>query len=235
MAAKYSFKQVKLLDEQACQKIVEKIHRLKKIWTPRMGSEIPFYTLGAASYLDGHDYENYLKLAQQINPLLLAHFRDLYISLAKTLEKETSEVVKFDEKLALPGFHIFQYHPVFKTHTAAAHFDLQYKEVPWTYKKIDYDNPISFTLSLSLPKSGGGLNYWNLDYEAFKDKPRHEVEKIQEQSEQKFIPYQEGSMIVQKGLFLHQIARSSDLQPNDERITLQGHGLICDGALRLYW
>jgi len=34
---------------------------------------------------------------------------------------------------------------------------------------------------------------------------------------------------------LHQIAPAKDMKPNDERITLQGHGLICDGILRVYW
>lgn len=231
----YSLNQIVLFDAQSCQKFVDSIHSLRINWTPRGGADIPFFTLGAASYLDGRDYKQYLKLAQQMNPILLACFRDLYLLLAKAIEKETNETVKFEERIALPGFHIFQYHPFFETQSGAVHFDLQYKEIPWEYKTIDYDHPFSFTLPLSLPEAGGGLNFWDLEYDLLKNKSHQEIEQIRHQTTKQFLPYKVGHLVIQKGLFLHQIAPSNTLKHHDERITLQGHGLICDGVLRLYW
>jgi hypothetical protein len=233
MAKNYFLKQIDCFDVGFCQNIVSKIHGLKAEWTSRMGFDIPFYTLGAASYLD--DQEDYFILVKKKNPLLLEHFRELYIRLAEILKDEIREIIKYDEQLALPGFHIFESHPIFETPVAACHFDLQYQRRLWPYQNIDLTRPISFTLSLKLPNHGGGLNYWDLEYEPLKDKTRQEIEKIQEETEKKYIPYKVGSMIVQQGLFLHQIAPAENLLPTDERITLQGHGLICDGALRLYW
>jgi len=233
MAANYYIKQIDCFNADFCQRIVSKIHALKMDWTPRMGIDIPFYTLGAASYLDGDD--EYVSFAKKMNPLLLKHFCELYIPLAEILYAETGEIIKYEEQFALPGFHIFESHPIFEKPIAACHFDLQYKKIQWPYQNIDLTRPFSFTLSLKLPSHGGGLNYWDLEYEPLKDKTRPELEKIQERVEKKYIPYKEGSMIVQQGLFLHQIAPAQELLPTDERITLQGHGLICDGALRLYW
>ena len=42
-------------------------------------------------------------------------------------------------------------------------------------------------------------------------------------------------MALHAGHLLHQIAPGTALQPQDERITLQGHGVYVDGAWRLYW
>ena len=53
--------------------------------------------------------------------------------------------------------------------------------------------------------------------------------------EKHYFPYSLGKIVVHKGLMLHQIAPAKDMTIDDERITLQGHGVIADDELRLYW
>ena len=47
--------------------------------------------------------------------------------------------------------------------------------------------------------------------------------------------YHEGSMIWFTGHVLHQIIPGYKLNPDDMRITLQGHGIKCDGTWRIYF
>jgi hypothetical protein len=42
-------------------------------------------------------------------------------------------------------------------------------------------------------------------------------------------------MMLHSGHILHQIAPVAETDPEDERITLQGHGLYCAGTWFLYW
>lgn len=49
------------------------------------------------------------------------------------------------------------------------------------------------------------------------------------------VPYKVGQMFYHTGHVLHQIIPGYDLQPDDRRITLQGHGIKCDGIWRLYF
>jgi hypothetical protein len=49
------------------------------------------------------------------------------------------------------------------------------------------------------------------------------------------VPYHLGSALVHSGHVLHQIGATPSVQPDDLRITLQGHGLVVDDELVLYW
>ncbi len=202
-----------------------------------MGGALPFYTLGIASYLDaGEKGEIYYKIkSRQSNSFLLQHFPVVYDKLAKTLKEVTGKEVQYEEGFALPGFHIFQFSKFFNYPIASSHFDVQYKEMFWKHRNIDYDHPISFTLALKLPQGGGGLNYWNIFYSDVKDLSNEELLRLKEETEQHFLKYQIGKIVIHEGLMLHQIAPAKDIQPEDARITLQGHGLVCDNILRVYW
>ena len=48
------------------------------------------------------------------------------------------------------------------------------------------------------------------------------------------VPYRVGMAVCHSGHRLHQIA-SHDFAPGDERITLQGHGIMRKGVWQLYW
>jgi len=84
-----------------------------------------------------------------------------------------------------------------------------------------------------------GLNTWDLSFEeqaaqlqASKFAP---VEEIAQSRTRTFHPYTPGVLMLHSGHTLHQIAAVDQVYPDDERITLQGHGLYCDGAWTIYW
>ena len=45
-----------------------------------------------------------------------------------------------------------------------------------------------------------------------------------------FINYCVGELVINSGRLMHQIAPANNIQPEDERITLQGHALFSDGC-----
>ncbi|ADI39254.1 putative uncharacterized protein [Waddlia chondrophila 2032/99] len=224
-----------LLPEE-CLQIQQQLHSLKDKWEPRLG-DLPFYTLGAASYLDaGKKGEFFYKMkAKRFNPLLKEHFDSLYQKVAEVLEKETGKPVVYEENYGYPGFHIFLFSEVFEFNIASVHFDLQFQELSWRYKNVDQLHPLSITLPIALPGSGGGMFCWDIHYRDVKELPRSELEKRSQEEEPVLIEYSPGQIVVHEGLFLHQIAPAEEMKENDERITLQGHGLFCDGAWHLYW
>jgi hypothetical protein len=44
-----------------------------------------------------------------------------------------------------------------------------------------------------------------------------------------------GGMALHSGFNYHQVAPMQNAQPDDVRITFQGHGLFCQGSWQLYW
>lgn len=225
------------LSPEDCKRDTRIVHSLREYWVNRAGSFLPFFTLGAVSYLDApkNDPTRYLQAAQKYNPILMSHFPQLYETLKDTLSDILHMPVSFANDIGLPGFHIFLSSKCFESPIASVHFDVQYEALKWDdYDKVDFDHPISFTCPIVLPSSGAGLNYWDIGEEA-KDMEQDAFEKLKASKEQHFFPYKLGKLILHKGLTLHQIAPCVDMKPDDERITLQGHGLVCDGIMRLYW
>ena len=49
------------------------------------------------------------------------------------------------------------------------------------------------------------------------------------------VPYTIGKLMYHTGHVLHQIIPGYKLQDGDRRMTLQGHGIKCDGIWRLYF
>ena len=49
------------------------------------------------------------------------------------------------------------------------------------------------------------------------------------------VPYTVGKLFYHVGHILHQIIPGYKLQPGDRRITLQGHGIKCDGIWKIYF
>jgi hypothetical protein len=94
---------------------------------------------------------------------------------------------------------------------------------------------ISFTLPLSIPKNGTGLNVWNVSYDDFMKLDQSKKRSLFEQAPDGFIDYKLGHLILHKGHILHQIKAPSLVEEGDLRITLQGHGILADGKIRIYW
>jgi hypothetical protein len=49
------------------------------------------------------------------------------------------------------------------------------------------------------------------------------------------VSYNLGESFFFKGVLLHQIAPFISLEENERRITMQGHGLLCDGIWRIFF
>jgi hypothetical protein len=233
------FTNVELLSPQECLEVRSLVHQLKKSWLKRAPS-LPFYTLGTASYfhtVSENPTGKYDAVIDRYNPLLWEHFSWLYERLADALTQKLAAPVHYPkERLALPGFHIFLAHKVFEQPMAAIHRDLQYKQHKWEPEAAaDFSNPISFTLAIALPKSGAGMNIWNLHHDEVDKLPQAEIDRLLPTRKQYFHAYELGKFALHSGLFLHQIAPIKNLQPGDERITLQGHGLFFNGAWHLHW
>jgi hypothetical protein len=226
---------VPLLSPEHSASVVERVLDLADLWQQRADAD--FYTLGAASYLDGAwDGQPYSALAQRCNPILADRFADLYRLLAATLADLIGPVA-FEPELALPGFHVFSPKPGLPLHAASkalaaaggsVHFDLQHHAHTtfWSrYDAVDWKHPLSFTVALQLPAAGGGLQFWPGCVDAL----------APTSSSAQSVAYRVGEMVLFMLPLRHQIAPVQSLIPGDRRITLQGHGLRCDGVWRLYF
>ena len=142
---------------------------------------------------------------------------------------------------------------------ASIHTDIQYKEHNeyWSqFKHVDLQNTLSFTMAIKLPKHGGGLYIW--DWAEFDQEMidtfnfQHNDDKVDvlknkylwdngsvgdynPKEEPLYEEYVEGNMVYFIGHLVHQIAPATVCEPTDRRITLQGHGVKCDGIWRCYF
>ena len=219
----------KLIDKELIEQNLVKIFAYRNIWTLRADSigDIPFYSLGAAAYMDsgeqGRDF--YKQQFLKTNPILKENFSELYeIIFAKLKTEFQKEFVLYDNA-AFPGFHIFLTDEVFEIALASRHIDLQYKIIEWQENEIDPNKSLSFTLYLKLPKNGGGVYYWDLFKEDLDAYNLTKKEEIIHQHERKLKLFQEGDLFVHNGHQYHQIAPFFDIEENDQRISLQGHAI----------
>lgn len=194
------------------EKVREKVLGLGSLWNQRLPDR-PFFTLGPSAYMDiaikdKTDYNNNLIVTNNV----LAHcFGSLYREVSAVLEKELGKPNYYDANYALPGFHVFFAHPAFVTSGGLWHMDMGHVQL-----ELPGINPISFTVTVRLPKDGGGLQYKKDDKE-------------------KYLPYEVGGMIMHSGCTMHKIAPLKAFHEDDERITMQGHGVDIDGEYLLFW
>lgn len=225
-----------LLDGEECARAAEQVWALRPEWENRVPG-LPFYTLGAASYLDGGDRDAYYGKAAALNPILEREFGWLYDRMLGALGDRLGAPVAFETCAARPGFHIFLAHEAFKRPLSRIHFDLQYQEIDWSaHAGIDFSRPLSFTLALQLPRSGAGLVTWNVakaDYDAMDAADRAQLD---EDCPPRYVAYRKGELICHSGLLLHRIAPAQPgMHPDDVRLTLQAHALRGRDGYWLYW
>lgn len=216
---------------------------------------IDFYTIGAVTYIDGLvDLNDYYRYSKSINPTLLEYFGWLYSIVLDKLQENIGPCEMLDF-LGHPGFHIFGHKPgkevtpqtieYMKKPLATIHKDLQqdkHIKVWEYYKEFDLEDCLSFTLAIEVPKSGAGLNTWNepsLEKYDRNDEFSKELKTLdygEYGPPTAVVPYEPGKMFYFIGKLLHQIAPVvEDTDPNDRRITLQGHGVKCDGIWKIYF
>ncbi|MEG4394918.1 hypothetical protein [Microcoleus sp. BROC3] len=225
-----------VLTEQEAQKVRSTVCELKEFWIER-NPDMPFYTLGAASYIDAaKDRQDYCCMAKNYNAILRDRLGWLYERLADKLAQFLKAPVSYRHELALPGFHVYLACKLFERAIASIHCDSQYNLVNWeSPDETDFNNPISFTLAISLPKFGGGLNVWNLHYPEIIQISDADFVQLVKSRIKSYYPYQIGQIILHSGHTVHQIAPAKNIQPDDERITLQGHALFSQGRWQIYW
>lgn len=225
------------LTQEECKRVRDILFGLKEHWINRTSNFLPFFSMGAASYLDvtTNDQTAYYEAASRSNPILERYFPSLY----ETLEEKLSDILQmpvgYAKSLALPGFHIFLADKIFENTIASTHFNMQFKPLKWDYKNIDFEHPISFSCPIALPEAPSGLNYWEITKEETTKLGQEEIEQLKSSKEMKFHSYSLGKLALHRGLILHQIAPYQNIKPTDEHITLQGHGIVCDGKMRIYW
>ena len=211
-----------MLSAPACAHWTQTVMAAQPQWT-RRHPVVPFYTLGMAAYLDCKPHIGaspatalYLQriLRDASNNLLMAQFGPLYQHLcARVTEIYGRPAQLIPEQAALPGFHIHLPHPTFGGDVASVHRDLQYQQV-FPNETLTREQVITFTLPISLPP-GSGLSLW-------------------QEEEKSFHPYKVGELVIHSGLLTHQaVLRCAG--PVPPRIALQGHGVLRDNAIALYW
>ena len=232
------FERLHVLSESDCGEIRAVVYDLRDQWIPR-NKQFPFFTLATASYLDAATpgtCTSYCEMAAVYNSILKNRLSWLYGRLQQALAQHLGDPANYAEPFALPGFHIFLAHEFFRKNVASVHCDLQYQLLDWGAPElVDFSRPISFTLAISLPRSGAGLNLWDLQQKEIAGLSSWQLQMLIETRRKTHIPYEVGSMILHSGHSVHQIAPMTAVEPGEERITFQGHAVLRQGAWQIYW
>lgn len=237
------FTAVDTLTPRQCDEVCATVHLLKSFWS-QVSPPADFYTLGVASYIEfcnpSGAHAEYYDKARRYNPVLREYFGGLLENVRGTLERQFGEPVRYMDEFAIPGFHIWLTDAIPTRASASVHFDLQYQSLNWPSPgEVEYDKPVSFTLPVKLPKRGGGINVWDVSYGEITSLSERavpvDVDRMRGERTQFQYEYALGRLVMHSGHFLHQIAPVPEVQPGDERITLQGHALRCGGEWRVYW
>lgn len=105
---------------------------------------------------------------------------------------------------------------------------------------VDSRHTISYTLPLVLPEVHGGLRVWRDPKQGFAySKWLQEFEDCHPRCNHThwdFHTYKEGVLAVHSGQEYHSIGDDHifETRPTDRRLTLQGHGVFCDGTWYLF-
>jgi len=225
--------EIDVLSAAECDEIAEAVLGERDRWTPRSPSGL-FSTLGVNAYMDlapaADANASYFGPARGSNLMLKQRFAGVHGKLAEALEREPGLPAKYADDLAMPGFHIWTGAGIPSRPVTSIHFDLQYQRLLTRPEYAHASGTVSFTLPVRLPAAGSSLRVWPCRYPEDADR----VAAIR-QEEPEIVPYHLGSAVVHSGHVLHQIGVTPSVQPDEIRITLQGHGLVLGDLLVLYW
>ena len=214
------------------------VHAERGSWTVRH-PDYPVYTLGAAAYLDGPKggFAKYQEDARRLNPILGARFGWLHEKLRAAVSTIVGAEAAYDERVGLPGFHVYLSDPTKPQPLASMHYDMQYDQIDWAgWGTPDRSRQVSLTVTIALPASGGGLLVWNINRLAIEQMGDEERRAHMAANRiASYYPYTIGHLAVHTGHYLHQIASTKHLQATDQRVTLQSHALPVDGRWLIYW
>ncbi|MBI2378320.1 MAG: hypothetical protein HYV07_30250 [Deltaproteobacteria bacterium] len=196
----------------------------------------PFFTVGAASYLDAIPFASYYYNSARVsNAALRRYFGWVYTRLRGTLEQALDAPVTFEQGMALPGFHVFLGAAAYESKTSSVHADLQYRLVEFKNREIDEKTTLSFTMLVRAPALGAGLTLWDALHEPEDDSSTLRRDERLKASSRKSHAYSVGTLFLHSGRQYHAIAPIDQPSETDERITLQGHAVFADGEWYAYW
>jgi hypothetical protein len=217
-----------------CVQIAATVHELRDRWIVR--SPGAFFTLGVNAYMDlassADSHATYDNPAKIYNEVLLGRFGGALDTIAAALSRATSRRVRLAEDLALPGFHVWTAAGIPRAEGGSVHFDLQYLRVRERPRYAHSTGTLSFTVPIELPAAGSSLLVWPaITY------PVREPEGIAAHRliQPVYVDYRVGQAVVHNGHILHQIGPSPAVRDGEHRLTLQGHGLVVDDEIVLYW
>jgi hypothetical protein len=229
-----SLGELALLEPAECARVADAVLELRDSWRAR-SPKGAFFTLGSNAYMDlaraTDPRSAYHRPAARANTVLTRHFADVYQVLAAAVHRATGIPARYAGDLALPGFHIWTAAGIPRTANSSVHFDLQYQRLLTEPAYAGATGTLSFTLPVQLPAAGSSLLVWpDFGYPA--DIPRLASARG---TAPVAVEYHLGRALVHSGHVLHQIGPTPTVRPGDLRIMLQGHGLVVDGELILYW
>lgn len=225
-----------LLGVDDCRETVATILGLQERWLPRH-HEAPFYSLGAISYMDAQGGTEarlgYEALAARENPMLAQAFGPLMRRVADSVAERLGQPVELTARQALPGFHIFLSHPGFQQQVAPIHTDRQYELLDW--EGAEPQGVFSVTLPIEIPRHGAWMNVWGVHARDWGLVFEEGWQQRLQQAPKHHVAYTAGHLVFHTGQFVHRIAPSRQLGPDDRRITLQAHAVLLNGVWQLYW
>jgi len=245
---------VEILTQKECEQSIASVDSLHSYWERDVPAPLNSYVLGAVTYHIAYsdlNKQKYFLNQQKLNPLFHQNFNSVYQKCLDKLEKYIGPCQLIDS-LGYPGFHIFGHPPGEKNNAldlrlmreplAKIHQDIPYVHhmETWNkFSKVDLENTLSFTLTLQAPKNGAGLLFWNdetLQQYEVDNEYSHYLRQVSTKSNPSVIQYKVGSLFFFMGNTLwHQIAPAYNLNETDRRITMQAHGVLCDGIWRIYF
>jgi len=249
---------INILDKNEIDEIIFKIDDIKDFWEKRTVNEsIYFYTIGAASYID--DPDRYKELCKKTNIVLYENFKTLYEKIINLLKSNIGDC-EYVKELSLPTFQIFgekiSDNYLFSKIGLSSHIhqDQQvfiHKDYFSQFKDVDEKNVLSFILPLEV-QGNGSLIVWNedLDHLDLNTEYSNKIKKMNN-GKQNPLNYQylkeninnkinvidhiPGRLFYIIGNPYHSIGFGIDKDNKNIRITLQGHGVKCDGVWRLFF
>jgi hypothetical protein len=168
----------------------------------------------------------------RMNLLLKKHFNALLERTKRVLEERYSKSVFCYPKSSLPGIYLFTKNTL--NRGGKIHIDLQFSALPKWRGIGSIQHAFAFTVPLRIPRSGTGLEIWLQSDQQFYESHRIGVWNSNDFGQAVQVPYQLGSMVIIEGMALHRIAPTI-IEPDEIRITHQGHGVIDQSGVHLFW
>ncbi|MDY1548717.1 hypothetical protein [Luteibacter sahnii] len=235
-----------VFDAGTCRAVLDALPKAAGAYVDRYpATPGKFVTYGRAAYLDicmpdADAQEQYYSKVAASNRVLMDAMGEMYAQLKSVVGGILGAPVTYrPDVLGVPGLHVIRGDAINITQGFGVHFDTQYERLRLPVPMDEDTYPISFTLPLLMPKNGTGLQVYDLNS---KDLGRlsdpGETRSLSELAQlcgSRYLPYSVGTLVFHHGLLGHHAASSAVAGEDDERITVQGHGVLCGGEWILYW